>query len=73
MIPTFIVKYFYYGKFQAHVKIEIIVQQNFMNPLDNTKHFNSGPILFCLCSHLLLPLLPGSENVFHLELFNIYL
>lgn len=58
VILIFIVKHFYYGKFQTHIKIEITVQQNSMNPLDNSKHFNSKPILFCLYSYLLLSLLP---------------
>ena len=43
---SFLWKYFYYGKFQKHIKIEITVQQNFMDLLHNINHFNSGPVLF---------------------------
>lgn len=42
-------------KIFKHIRTEIILQQN----TTQFNHFNLGPILFCLDSHLLLPLPAG--------------
>lgn len=52
------VEIFYYGKFQKHIKIEIItVQQNFMDLLHNINHLLSGASLVLFYSAF--PISPG--------------